>query len=102
MGYGGGGFSFIDKKFEKIAKRFKKLIKKDDKIILVSHAPPYGTKVDMIGREHCGNKSIRKFVDKEKPDLVICGHLHECAGKEDKIGKTRIVNPSYKGKVIEI
>ena len=56
MGYGGGGFAFIDKKFEKTASKFKKLIKKGDKVILVSHAPPYGTKVDKIGREHCGNK----------------------------------------------
>ena len=102
MGYGGGGFSFIDRKFEKVAARFKKLIKKGDKVILVSHAPPYGTKVDKIGREHCGNKSIRKFIEKEKPDLVICGHLHECAGKEDKIGKTRIVNPGWDGRVLEI
>ena len=102
IGYGGGGFSFIDKKFEKLAVKFKKEIKKNDKVILVSHAPPYGTKVDKIGSEHCGNKSIRKFIDKKKPDLVICGHIHECAGKEDKIGKTRIVNPGWKGKVLEI
>ena len=102
MGYGGGGFSFIDKKFEKLAVRFKKLIKKGDKVILVSHAPPYGTKVDKVGREHCGNKSIRKFIQKEKPDLVICGHIEDCAGKEDKIGKTRIVNPGWDGKVLEL
>ena len=102
MGYGGGGFSFVDKRFEKIAIRFRKLIKKDDRVILVSHAPPYGTKADKIGKEHCGNKSIRKFIEREKPDLVICGHLHECARKEDRIGKTRIINPGPKGLVIEI
>ena len=102
MGYGGGGFGFTDKNFEKIAERFKRLIREDDKVILVTHAPPYGTKTDKIGKEHCGNKSIRKFIEKEKPDLAICGHIHECAGKEDKIGKTKIVNPGWKGKILEI
>jgi hypothetical protein len=102
MGYGGGGFGFTDKRFDKVSEKFKKLIKKDDRVILVSHAPPYGTKTDKIGREHCGNKSIRHFVEHQKPDLVICGHLHECAGKEDRIGKTRIVNPGPKGMILEI
>jgi len=103
MGYGGGGFSFIDKKFEKVAKRFKKLIKKDDKVILISHAPPFNTKLDKLhSGEHCGNKSIRKFIEKEKPILVICGHIHDCDGAKDKIGKTRIINVSWKGTVLEI
>ena len=102
LGYGGGGFSLVDKEFERIAKRFKKMIKKEDKIILVTHAPPYNTNVDKISKRSCGNKSIRRFIYEAKPDLVICGHLHECAGKQDKIGKTRIINPGYKGKVVEV
>ena len=103
MGYGGGGFTFIDKKFEKLAVQFKKLIKKGDRVILISHAPPYNTKLDILENgEHCGNKSIRKFIDKEKPNLVICGHIHPCANKKQKIGKSLIINPGWKGKVIEI
>ena len=52
--------------------------------------------------EHCGNKDIRKFIDKIKPDLVISGHLHENAGKEDKIGKSRILNPGPTGMLINL
>ena len=62
LGYGGGGFSKIDKRFEKTTKMFNKVIKeKGGKIILVTHAPPYNTEVDKIGKDHVGNKSIREY-----------------------------------------
>lgn len=99
LGYGGGGFSLTDKEFERWTKKIKKGIRN---IILVTHAPPHGTKVDRIIETHCGNKSITKFIKKNKPKLVICGHLHENAGVEDKIGKTRVVNPGPFGKVINL
>ena len=105
LGYGGGGFSNVDRVFETLAKtRFKKIINenKDKKIILVTHAPPYKTRLDKLGRNHAGNKSIRNFVEKYKIDLLVCGHLHENFGKEDKIGKTKIVNPGPFGKIIVI
>ena len=105
LGYGGGGFSETDKAFEKIANtKFKKLIRnnKREKIILVTHAPPYRTKLDKLGDGHCGNKSIRHFAEKNKISFLICGHLHENFGKEDKIGKTKVINPGPFGKMIEI
>ena len=105
LGYGGGGFSVVDKEFEKIANsKFKKIIKinKDKKIILITHAPPYKTRLDRLIQGHCGNKSIRQFVEKTKIDFLICGHLHENFGKEDKIGKTKIINPGPFGKIIVV
>lgn len=105
LGYGGGGFSITDKKFDNIAKtKFKKIIKsnKGKKIILVTHAPPYKTKLDKLVQGHCGSKSIRNFVEKSNIDLLICGHLHENFGKEDKIGKTKIMNPGPFGKIVEV
>lgn len=102
MGYGGGGFALVDNHFKQIARQFKRKIKKGQKLILVTHAPPYGTKVDRIMGQHCGNKTIRQFIVKTKPDLVICGHLHETAGIEDKVSKTFIINPGPYGRVITI
>ena len=105
LGYGGGGFSVVDREFEKIAKtKFKKIIKSNEgkKIILVTHAPPYKTKLDKLVEGHCGNKSIRHFVEKNKIDLLICGHLHENFGKEDRIKKTKVINPGPFGKIIYI
>lgn len=67
-------------------------IKDARKKVLVSHSPPYGTKVDIIrGGIHVGSKAIREFIENNKVDLVICGHIHEGVGK-DKVGNTKIVN----------
>jgi len=100
IGWGGGGFSFRDRGFEKNITKFKKW-SKDNKVVLVTHAPPYKTKVDKIHKEHAGCKSIRKFIESVKPELTVCGHLHECKG-EDKIKGSLVINPGYKGKVVEI
>lgn len=101
IGWGGGGFSFRDRRFEKEVKRFRNMIKENDKVVLMTHAPPYKTKIDEIGGEHAGNKSIRKFIEQVKPVLAVSGHLHECTG-EDKIKGTKVINPGYKGKVVII
>ena len=104
LGYGGEGFSSTDPDFYKTGKQFEKIINKnkDKKIILLTHAPPYKTRVDLIIDQYCGNKTLRNFIIKNKVDLHICGHLHENFGKEDKIKKTRIVNPGPYGKIIKI
>lgn len=100
LGYGGGGFEKKDPKFEMAMKKFKDL--KDKKFVLITHAPPYRTKVDELIDGHAGNASIRKFIEQTKPLLEICGHLHENDGKSDFIGKTKVVNPGYKGKIITL
>lgn len=107
LGYGGGGFSMVDKHFIKVSKKFEKKIKKsgknpENKVILVTHAPPYKTKIDKIMGEPCGNKSIKNFILKVKPDLAISGHLHETAGKQDKVKKTIVINPGPYGKIINL
>src|SRR3989344_5431199 len=48
FGYGSGGFSRKEKEFELVSEKFMKTIKKDLKIILITHSPPYGTKIDFI------------------------------------------------------
>jgi uncharacterized protein len=60
--------------------------------VLVSHAPPRGTRLDrsFLG-QHVGSQAVRDFLDGGAVDLCICGHIHEAAG-EDTIGKTLCVN----------
>ena len=63
------------------------------KLILISHTPPFNTKVDLaFNGEHIGSRSIRNFVEKYKPIAVFCGHVHEARGI-DKIGNTIVANP---------
>lgn len=111
MGYGGGGFSLVDNRFEKITKVFKDKLKKlikgskehqKKKLILVTHQPPYGTDVDLIHGQHAGCKSFTRFIREVQPVLAITGHLHETAGKKDKIGKTMVINPGWNGMILEI
>lgn len=60
--------------------------------LFVPHAPPFGTKVDVVhSGEHVGSTAVREFIERRQPDLVICGHIHEARG-EDTIGRTKIVN----------
>jgi hypothetical protein len=61
--------------------------------ILCPHAPPRGTTCDRLpSGEHVGSAVIRSFVEREQPDLVLCGHIHESRGS-DRIGGTEVVNP---------
>lgn len=114
IGYGGDGFSLRDKAFENIyasrflqgMKKYKDVIakegKKDAKTILLLHGPPYGSKVDAIGDQHCGNKSFRDFYLKHKIDYVFSGHIHESAGAVEHIKSTTLMNPGPFGVLLEM
>ena len=67
---------------------------KDHKItIFVTHAPPIGTKTDILpSGEHVGSESIRRVIEEFQPSLNICGHIHESMGM-DEIGETKVINP---------
>lgn len=104
LGYGGGGFSLREPGFYLTGKKFSRIIRENEgkKIILITHAPPYGTKVDLIVGEHCGNKTYRDFIAKNKVNLHICGHLHENFGKKGRLKDTEIINPGPYGKIISL
>ncbi len=62
-------------------------------LVLVSHSPPYATACDRLrSGAFVGSSAVREFIEKRQPDLCLCGHIHESRG-EDRIGKTRIINP---------
>lgn len=65
----------------------------DSPTILVTHNPPYKTKLDKtwMGR-HVGSRSIREFILNKKPLISLHGHIHEARGI-DKLGETTIINP---------
>lgn len=70
--------------------------------VLVSHSPPHGAlDVDASGARK-GSRAIRAAIERTEPTLVVCGHIHPCAGQETTIGGTRLVNPGPMGQVIEI
>lgn len=86
-------FETLDKGHSKI----KDLTKK----IMVTHVHPSHTTMEAI-TGFPGSYGIKKAIDKFQPDFVFCSHLHELSGFEEKIGKTRVINVSRTGKVVEI
>lgn len=74
------------------------------KLILVSHCPPKSTKIDRVSVGlHAGSTSVRKFVEKMQPILVVSGHIHEAQGT-DMIGTSTLVNtgPAHRGEYAQI
>ena len=107
VGFGEGGFSSRDERFDRISKKIEVSVAKrrklhpELKIVFLTHGPPYGNKLDDLDG-HVGCRSYTSFIKKVKPDFAISGHIHENAGKEDKIGVTKLLNPGPSGKIIKI
>ncbi|OHD12974.1 MAG: hypothetical protein A2086_04515 [Spirochaetes bacterium GWD1_27_9] len=60
--------------------------------IIITHSPPFGMLDKLPGLPNIGSISIRNFIEKTKPKLVLCGHFHELGGRLD-IDGTVIFNP---------
>ncbi len=72
-------------------------------LILFTHSPAKNTQLDIIpSGDHVGSSSIKQFLVEEKPIYFFCGHIHESAGKTDKIGTTKCYNIGKQGIEIEI
>jgi len=87
-------YDLLKKGFDKV----KYLSKK----ILVSHVHPEGSKMEKFSKFFPGSSGLRKAIEKFKPDILLCSHVHEADGIEEKIGKTRVINVGKMGKIIEI
>lgn len=71
-----------------------------EKKVMLTHMHPSGGLSEATG--FGGSASIRKAIEKFKPDLLLHGHIHETFGTEDRIGKTKVINVGRDGVVIEI
>jgi uncharacterized protein len=70
---------------------------------LVVHFPPHGTKLDEFAPgKHAGSPALRKWVERERPPFLFCGHIHETAGLSDKLGETLCINVGKEGYTVEI
>jgi Icc-related predicted phosphoesterase len=87
-------YDLLKKGFDKI-----KYLKKR---IMVTHIHPTDTKMEKLSRFVPGSDAVRRAVEKFKPDILLCGHVHEAEGLEEKIGGTRVINVGRKGKIIRL
>lgn len=94
------GFGLNNEGLNEFKKDWSKF--KNKKKIILTHEPPFNTKLDDLGWTRAGSHSLRKFIETYKPDLVLCGHIHETFGLTDKLGRTKIINVGEKGVIFEI
>jgi Icc-related predicted phosphoesterase len=87
--------------FDLLKKGFSK-IKYLDKRIMITHVHPSGTKMEKFTKFFPGSSGVKKAIETFKPDILLCSHVHEAEGIEEKVGKTRVINVGRKGKIIEI
>jgi Icc-related predicted phosphoesterase len=78
-------------------------LQKSARLILVAHFPPYGTRLDQVAPgKHAGSPTLRAWVERIQPAYLFCGHIHECAGRSDRIGLTQCFNVGKNGHLLEI
>jgi Icc-related predicted phosphoesterase len=82
--------------------------------VLLSHCPPYGA-LDTAGTKfvpgyaskgqwqprHIGSRALLKYIGEHRPQLVVCGHVHEDAGDVTVAG-TRIINCARRIVVLDV
>ncbi len=72
-------------------------------LVLVCHAPPYGTALDQIRPGlHAGSTAVRDFIAEAQPEYFLCGHIHEAAGVSAELGRTRARNVGKAGHLLEL
>src|SRR3989338_5167413 len=95
-----GPFSTSEKEMHRLLNKAHENIKDLSKKIMVTHMHPKKSKTEAIGFE--GSGAISKAIKKFRPDILLHGHIHETAGLEEKIGKTRVINVARKEVIFEI
>jgi Icc-related predicted phosphoesterase len=65
--------------------------------VLICHSPPHGT-VDRDSRGlRRGSTAVRAAVERTRPVLVVCGHIHDSARRQGWIGSSPVVNAGPRG-----
>jgi uncharacterized protein len=72
-------------------------------LVLVCHAPPYGTALDQVRPGlHAGSTAVRDFIQRVQPAHFFCGHIHEAEGVSIEIGQTHAHNVGKKAYLLEL
>ena len=69
----------------------------DRQWIWVYHAPPDASPTSWTGKRHYGDEDLVAWIELHRPDIVLCGHVHQSpfapAGAWiDRIGSTSVFN----------
>ena len=65
--------------------------------VLLAHSPPKGH-VD----GGLGSAAVLRAIQRRRPRLVLCGHVHECWGQQSRVGDVPVRNLGPGGAVIDL
>lgn len=101
FGAGGAvGFATTEKEIFEALKKGHSALQNIKKKIMVTHMHAKDTGSEFSGFE--GSEGIKKAIEEFQPDFLIHSHIHEAAGLEDRVGKTKIINVGKEGRIIEL
>jgi uncharacterized protein len=70
--------------------------------VLVVHSPPRGHCDQSGSGEHLGSEAVLRAIERKRPRLAVCGHIHESWGCESRISSTPVINLGPDGRVLEV
>ena len=103
FGCGGGniGINYIsDKEMFKAIKNGFAYVKDAKTKILVTHIHPKGSLIEKFSFP--GAEAVTKAIYEMKPDIHVCGHIHELEGAVEVMGSTKVMCVGSSGKIIDI
>ena len=60
--------------------------------VLVTHSPPKGALDVSSSGQSLGSTAVRETIERARPALVVCGHIHACGGQSESLGETTVIN----------
>jgi uncharacterized protein len=86
-------FELAEEELERLMLSGLQSVQRAARKVLVSHTPPFRSKLDRIGLgTHAGSEAVRRFLKLHPVDYCLCAHIHEAAG-EDTVEGVRCLNP---------
>ena len=70
--------------------------------VLVVHSPPKGHCDQSSAGDHLGSEAILNAIEAKRPELAVCGHIHESWGAESEVGPTKVINLGPSGRLIDV
>lgn len=58
--------------------------------------------MDEAHGRHLGSEAVLAAIERKHPVLAVCGHIHQCWGREAAIGTTPVVNVGPAGRLFDI
>jgi len=73
-----------------------------DGAVMVLHSPPLGH-CDVSGAgDHLGSQALADAIERVRPPLAVCGHIHESWGERSRLGATEVANLGPDGDFFEV